>query len=138
MTLSTGVFSRVSNRMSRLVTMPTSLLSSSVIGRPEIRYFFMTSMAFSIFSSGRMVMGSTIMPLSWRLTLSTSSAWSSIGHVAVDDAQAALLGQGDGHPGRRHGVHGRADDRDVEGDVPAEAGPDVGVGGLDVGLGRGG
>ena len=38
----------------------------------------MTSMAFSIFSSGRMVMGSTIMPLSWRLTLSTSSAWSSI------------------------------------------------------------
>jgi hypothetical protein len=77
MTLATGVLSRVSNRMSRLVTMPTSLLSESVTGRPEIRYFFMTSMAFSIISSGRIVMGSTIMPLSWRLTLSTSSAWSS-------------------------------------------------------------
>ena len=56
--------------------------------------------------------------------------------VAVDDPDAALLGQGDGHPGHGHGVHGRADEGDVERDVPAQARRDRGVLGDDVGLGR--
>ena len=38
------------------------------------------------------VTGSTIMPLSERLTLSTSAAWSSIDRLLVDDADAALAG----------------------------------------------
>src|SRR5437762_2595611 len=38
----------------------------------------MTSSASEIFCCGRIVMGSTIIPLSERLTLSTSPAWSSI------------------------------------------------------------
>jgi hypothetical protein len=56
--------------------------------------------------------------------------------VAVDDADAALLGQGDGHPGHGHRVHGRADDGDVEGDVAAQPRRDRGRGGDDVRLGR--
>ncbi len=56
--------------------------------------------------------------------------------VAVDDADAALLGQGDGHARHGHGVHGRADDGDVERDVAAEPGRDRGLLGDDVRLGR--
>ena len=48
------------------------------MGRPEMWCSFMTSRAREILSWGRRVMGSTTMPLSWRLTLSTSSAWPSI------------------------------------------------------------
>ncbi len=77
MIFSMGRLSRLSNRMSRLVRMPTSLFVSSVMGRPEIRCSRMTSKALLIRSWGRRVMGSTIIPLSWRLTLSTSSAWAS-------------------------------------------------------------
>ena len=44
------------------------------MGTPEILYFRMTSSASETFSSGDMVTGSTIMPLSERFTLSTSSA----------------------------------------------------------------
>ena len=65
--------------MSRLVRMPTSVFDSSVMGRPEIRYFCMTSLAWKILSWGFMLIGSWIIPLSWRLTLSTSSAWAAIG-----------------------------------------------------------
>ena len=43
-----------------------------------MRCSFMTSRAREILSWGRRVMGSTTMPLSWRLTLSTSSAWPSM------------------------------------------------------------
>ena len=46
--LSIEMLSRVSNRMSRLVRIPTSLLFSSVIGRPDILYFFITSFASKI------------------------------------------------------------------------------------------
>jgi hypothetical protein len=56
--------------------------------------------------------------------------------VAVDDADAALLGHGDGHARRGHGVHGRADEGDVEGDVAAQPGGDRGLLGDDVRLGR--
>ena len=39
------------------------------------------------------------------------------GQVAVDDADPALLGDGDGHPRCRHRVHGRAEDGDVGRDL---------------------
>ncbi len=61
--------------------MPTSrpsLLPSSVIGTPEMLYFFIRSSASKIRWVGESVIGSTIMPLSERLTRSTSEACSSI------------------------------------------------------------
>ena len=72
-----GRSSRVSNRRSRLVRIPASFPPASVMGTPEILYFFITSSASKILFPGCMVMGSTIMPLSERFTLSTSVAWSS-------------------------------------------------------------
>ncbi len=71
----------VSKRRSRLVRMPTSrpsLLPSSVIGTPEMRYFFISSSASKMRWAGESVIGSTIMPLSERFTRSTSDACSSI------------------------------------------------------------
>ena len=70
---------RVSKRRSRFVRMPTSFPRSSTTGTPEIRKFAMTSSASEIFCVGRHVTGSTIIPLSERLTLSTSAACASIG-----------------------------------------------------------
>jgi hypothetical protein len=58
--------------------MPTSRPPGSVIGTPEMWYFSMTSNALVSGSSGPSVTGSTIMPASERLTLSTSSACCSI------------------------------------------------------------
>ena len=60
------------------------------------------------------------MPLSLRLTRSTSSAWRSIGHVAVDDADAALLRERDGQVRLGDRVHGGADDRNVKGGCGAK------------------
>ena len=73
---------RRSKRRSRLVRMPTSrpsVLPSSVIGTPEMRYFFISSRASTMRLEGASVIGLTIMPLSDRLTRSTSAAWSSMG-----------------------------------------------------------
>ncbi len=73
---------RVSKRRSRLVRMPTrrpSLLPSSVIGTPEMRYLRINWCASAIECVGDSVIGLTIIPLSERLTRSTSLAWSSIG-----------------------------------------------------------
>src|SRR5579863_3784647 len=65
-----------SNRRSRLVRMPTSR-APRVTGSPETRYFVMMSIASRTDSSGEIVTGSTIIPLSERFTRSTSSAWRS-------------------------------------------------------------
>ena len=117
---------RVSNRRSRLVRMPTSLFLAAVHGdreRPRCG-----SARHDVERLGRSsvrvdsVTGSTIMPLSERLTRSTSSAWRSIGHVPVDDPDAALLGQRDRQVRLGHRIHGRAQQRDVEGDVAREPG----------------
>ena len=57
--------------------MPTrrpSLRPSAVIGTPEMRYFFISSSAWYTRASGERVIGLTIMPLSERLTRSTSDA----------------------------------------------------------------
>src|SRR5262249_54797094 len=55
--------------------------------------------------------------------------------VLVDDADAPLLGQGDGQFALGDRVHGRGDDRDVEADGAGELGADVHVGGDDVAVG---
>ena len=48
--------------------------------------------------------------------------------VAVDDAEAAVLGHGDGHRRLGDRVHGRGDDRQVQRDRAGQAGPDVDIG----------
>ena len=47
--------------------------------------------------------------------------------VLVDDPDAAELGHGDRHPRLRHGVHGRAEERQVQRDAPRQARADVDV-----------
>ena len=47
------------------------------------------------------------------------------GHVAVQDADAALAGQGDGRVRLGHRVHGGTDEGNVEGDAPGQAGAEV-------------
>ena len=64
------LFRLLSNRRSRLVRIPTSFLFC-VMGIPLMLYFRMTSRASLIFWSGPMVIGSGIMALTERLTLST-------------------------------------------------------------------
>ncbi len=70
-----------SKRRSRLVRIPTrrpSLLPSSVMGTPEMRYCCIRSSASNIRLVAASVIGFTIMPLSERLTRSTSLACSSM------------------------------------------------------------
>ena len=74
----TGRSVRVSKRRSRFVRMPRSRPSGSVTGTPEMRYFCIRSSASAMRCFGPTVIGSTIMPLSERLTLSTSAACASI------------------------------------------------------------
>ena len=66
------------NRMSRLVMMPTSLPSPSTTGRPETRNCPHSASTSATVASGVVVTGFEIMPDSERLTLSTCAAWSSI------------------------------------------------------------
>ena len=66
-------------RMSRLVMMPSSLPPASVIGTPLILYSPISASASRTLAVTGSVMGSTIMPLSLRLTLRTISACRSIG-----------------------------------------------------------
>ncbi len=67
----------VTNRMSRLVTMPTSTPSGLVTGTPEIRYRAHSSSTSATVASGPQVTGLVIMPASDRLTVSTCCACSS-------------------------------------------------------------
>jgi hypothetical protein len=48
-------------------------------------------------------------------------------HVAVNDADAALLGEGDGQVCFRHRVHGGADDRNLQGNPAGQQGAGVGL-----------
>lgn len=59
------------NRMSRLVMMPTSVPSSSTTGRPETRNWPHRASTSATVASGVVVTGLVIMPDSERLTLST-------------------------------------------------------------------
>ena len=73
----TCLSSRRSKRRSRLVRIPTSRPSDTT-GNPEIRKRSITATASPIFCSGLTVIGSTIIPVSYFLTVSTSAACSSI------------------------------------------------------------
>ncbi len=77
MSSETGRFVRVSKRRSRFVRMPTSFVPT-VTGTPLMRYLAITSRASATRASGATVTGSTIMPDSERLTLSTSEAWAAM------------------------------------------------------------
>ena len=92
------------------------------MGTPLILCCSMMRRAVPTVSSGGSVIGSVMMPFSLRLTLSTSRVWSAIEHVLVDDADAALLGQGDGQVALGDGVHRRRHDGDVEANVAGELG----------------
>ena len=50
------------------------------------------------------------------------------GHVAMDDADAPLLGERDRQVRFGHGVHRGAEDRDVQGNLAGEAGASIGLG----------
>jgi hypothetical protein len=72
MTSSTRRSRFVSKRRSLFVRMPRSLPFASVTGTPEIRNLIMALCASPMVLSGFSVMGSLIMALSERFTLSTS------------------------------------------------------------------
>ena len=55
--------------------------------------------------------------------------------ILVDDAQAALLGQGDGHARFGHRVHGGGQDRHVQPDLAGQPGRQGNVAGQDFGKG---
>ena len=53
-------------------------------------------------------------------------------HIPVDDSDAALLGKRDGQSGFGDGIHGSADDRDIQFKAPGEPGIGSSFGGQDV------
>ena len=67
-----------SNRMSRLVMMPSSFICGSTTGTPEMWKRAHIASASPMVASGEMVIGSSIIPASERLTTSTWCAWSSM------------------------------------------------------------
>ena len=73
MMFDTGWSRLVSNRRSRLVTMPTTRRPSTT-GRPENRFCFFSSTTSRTDIVGGIVSGSLTTPLSKRLTLATSAA----------------------------------------------------------------
>ena len=96
----------------------------------------MSSSASATESPGRSVTGSTIIPDSERLTLSTSATWSLDREVAVDDAETARAGKRDREPSLGDRVHRGRDDRDRERDLRREAGDGRDVVREDLGLRR--
>ena len=122
---STGRSMLVSKRRSRLVRMPTSrpsLLPSSVIGTPEMRYLRISSSASLMRRVGRerdrVDDHAALGPLDSihleRLLLDRQ--------VLVDDAEAAVLRHGDRHLGLGDRVHGGAQERHVQRGCCASAG----------------
>ena len=134
MMLATGWSRLVSKRRSRLVTMPTTRLPSTT-GSPEIRCCCVSASTSRTDIVGGIVIGSLTTPLSKRLTFATSAACLRRRHVLVDDAEAALLRDGDGEARLGHRVHRRRDERDVERDRAGEAGLEGDVAGNDEGMG---
>ena len=54
----------------------------------------------------------------------------------MDDAEAAFPGHGDGHAAFGDGIHGGADERGIEVDIPGQAGTDIDIGGQHIAVGR--
>ena len=102
--------------MSRLVMMPMSLPLSQM-GTPEMRYLAISSSASARVWPGASQKGLVMTPFSERLTMSTCSACWLDGHILMDDADAALPGDGDGHAVLGDGVHGGAHHRDIQLDL---------------------
>ena len=75
------------------------------------------------------------MPLSERLTLSISPAWSAMDKVAMHDADAALLRHGDGHARFGDGIHGGREQRRIQRDVAGQLGLRAYLGGHHVAVG---
>jgi hypothetical protein len=107
-------------RRSRLVRMPTAL-PSRVIGTPEILYRAITSSASKIICSGRIVIGSEIIPDSDRLTLSTLGGLRVDRQILVHDPDPAVLRQADRGLVLGHRVHRGREQRDVQRDLAREA-----------------
>src|SRR5919201_1818236 len=74
----TGCITSGAKRRSRFVRMPTSVPSALVIGTPLMWYVDISSSASETSAAGGSVTGSTIIPASERLTLSTSATCASI------------------------------------------------------------
>ena len=85
----------------------------------------MSASASASVASGKMVIGSTTIPLSNRLTLRTSSRLVRRLKIAVDDANAARFRHGDGEPRLGHGVHCGRDDRQIQANRAGELGSDI-------------
>ena len=57
-------------------------------------------------------------------------------HILMDDAEATFPGHGDGHAAFGDGIHGGADERGIEVDIPGQAGADIDIGGQHIAVGR--
>ena len=67
------------------------------------------------------------MPLALRLTLIDLFRLAIDGEILVDDADPPFLGKGDGHVALGHGIHGGAEQGDIEANPPRELGRDVNI-----------
>ena len=106
---------------------PTKRPSGCVIGRPETWNWLITSRACASVASGGSVAGLRMMPLALRLTLTYLLRLSLDGEILVNDADPPFLGEGDCHVALGHGVHGRAEQRDIQPNPPRKLGGDVHV-----------
>ena len=124
------------NRRSRLVMMPSSRLSASTTGRPEMRY----SPAELVELLERRV-GADGDRVGDDAGLGALDQVDLVGlvldrEVAVQHAEAALAGHRDRHPRLGDGVHRGADQRHLERDLAGQPGRGVDVGRRQVGLAR--
>ena len=134
-TLSMSWLMSVSNFMSRLVMMPISLPLSQM-GTPEMRYLAMSSSA-----SARRVAGGQPEGVGDDAVLAALDhvhllRLGADGHILVDDADAALTGDGDGHAVLGDGIHGGAHQGMLSLTLLGELGVQIDVCGQDVALRR--
>ena len=134
-TLSMSWFMSVSNFMSRLVMMPISFPLSQM-GTPEMRYLAISSSASARVWPGSQPEGVGDDAVLAALDHVHLLGLLADGHILVDDADAALTGDGDGHAVLGDGIHGGADKRDIQPDLLGQLGVQVDVGGQHV-AGRG-
>ena len=68
-----------------------------------------------------------MMPLALRLTLIDLFRLAIDGEILVDDSYPPFLSKGDGHVALGHGIHGGAEQGDIEANPPRKLGGDVNV-----------
>ena len=113
---------------------PSRMPSGRTIGTPLIAKRAMSRWASLSEASGPSVMGLRIMPLSERLTRSTSWAWRSTGMFLWMTPTPPLPGHRDRHAGLGDRVHGGGYEGDLERDAVGQPGRDVGVPGVHQGM----